>query len=117
MRLIERKLKNAWDNNQLIEISNSAIRKVHLKNYECFDIIGLYLFGNLIATKAITTGVVSWTMAGWNSLTTRSRLNNVLGIGVYQVKHVPWRGDVQVDPSAWYAQGEAVSFPAVFYRS
>ena len=98
MKVIERKLKNAWDNNQLIEISNSAIRS------EGDDVLGLYLFGNLIATKAVSTGVVSWSMAGWNSLTTRSRLNNVLGVGVYQVKYIPYCGKDAVDPYAWYSQ-------------
>lgn len=59
----------------------------------------LKLWGNVIAVRYKTTGDTEITTAGWNTLTTRSRLNGIPGVSVctqagqLYLNGVAWSGD------------------------
>ena len=80
MRKIEQRLKRAWNNNETIRISNSSIEL----NFNRF--LTLKLFGNVIAVKDIKTNIEYFSLAGWNTITTKSRLRNVLDIRIISNK-------------------------------
>ena len=67
-------------------------------------IVKVYLHGNLIYKENIA-GVASFTLAGWNSNTTRSRLR-ALGVGVRCYNYAPQmevNGEwVDISSSKWY---------------
>ena len=96
MRIIERKLKTAFEAGKELYISNSMVK---VEN----EIVSLYLFGHCIAMRNTRSNQTCFTLAGWNTSTTRSRLRNVLGIGVYNNKRVPHIGMRKLDSRAWYA--------------
>ena len=61
--------------------------------------IKVYLHGNCIYT--VYQGVKRFTLAGWNTVTTRSRLN-ALGVDVRQKNWDPiYKGSV-ISPCNWY---------------
>jgi len=95
MRKIEQILSNAWNNNKGIIISNSAV----INNG---DELQLVLFHNVIAKKDLSTGKVEYTLAGWNSPTTRSRLKNVIGAYIYSKAFTPYIGKTALSVNAWY---------------
>lgn len=57
-------------------------------------IVGLYLFGNLIAEKNIDKGTTKITNCGWRTATTKERLNGLPNVSISQVKGV------------WYLNGK-----------
>jgi hypothetical protein len=95
MRKIEQILSNAWNNNKGISISNSAV----INNG---DELQLMLFHNVIAKKHLETGKVEYTLAGWNSPTTKSRLKNVIGVNVYSMNFTPYVGNTAISTNEWY---------------
>lgn len=100
MKEIEKQLAEKWKDARPCSIDNSTI--AHHGNE-----ITLSLFGNVIARKNLNTGRVSFTLAGWNTTTTRSRLKNVIGAPVSQVKRAPVvrlsSGDKrEISKRAWY---------------
>lgn len=48
----------------------------------------MYLFGNMIATKEGRELKIS--LCGWNTLTTRERLNGLPRVNIKQVKGIPY---------------------------
>lgn len=58
----------------------------------------LHLHGNCIATHSRATGELSITTAGWNTVTTKARLNGIPGVQVYTkagqlfLNELPWSG-------------------------
>jgi len=94
MRKLEQRLRNAWVAGRPRSENNSSITiNRELQGAE------LRLFGNLIAVRDLSgTDLVLWTLAGWNTLTTRSRLTNIMDAR-------PLRSNYRfVDPDAWYMQ-------------
>jgi hypothetical protein len=65
----------------------------------------LWLFGNLIARWR--RGRIWGTLAGWNTVTTRSRLNAVAtisgGVPVINKRHVPHVRGVEIGDEQFYA--------------
>ena len=68
-----------------------------------FGLVRLFLFGNQIAIRRIGEKDVHFTLAGWNSTTTRSRLSNVAGVPVSSRKFTPVIGRTVFDVSTWYS--------------
>jgi hypothetical protein len=104
MRVIERKLRTAWlsDNNDGIAISNSSVR-TRCAGPRTSPYRSLCLFGNEIARRYFDTGNVYFTLAGWNSVTTRSRLNHILDLRLFCKDFTPYiapRRECIAD--AWY---------------
>lgn len=69
----------------------------------------LYLFGNLIAIKNIRTGELSITNCGYQTVTTKERLNGLRGVsirqkqGVWYLNGKEWNGS-WVNMSEWEQQ-------------
>lgn len=59
-----------------------------------YDLIVYSLFGNVIAVKDRKNGDVWITNAGWNTVTTKERLNGIDGVSINQVKGI------------WYLNGK-----------
>lgn len=97
MKAIERKLSANWEAGKPCACGNTTIAKRDNR-------LELILFGHVIAEKDLTTGKVSWSMAGWPTTTTRSRLRNVVGVNVWQHKFGQFADNKPIDPSAWYPE-------------
>lgn len=63
--------------------------------------VKVYLWDNLIYTECNEDGAKRFTLAGWNTNTTRSRLN-ALGVGVTQRNWMPYYNGHEICSSAWY---------------
>jgi hypothetical protein len=53
----------------------------------------VYLFGNKIIWRDNETGIIRFTFCGWNSSTTKERINGILGLGFYCKNHNLRLGD------------------------
>ncbi len=60
----------------------------------------VFLHGNAIVKRE--GGKVFATLAGWNTPTTRERVNGITGAGFHQKNFVAMRNDEPVDEFAWY---------------
>ena len=63
--------------------------------------IEVRLFDNLIWKYNGAEDLTEFTLAGWNTNTTRSRLN-ALGVGVYQKKGLPMCNGKEIGENEWY---------------
>lgn len=61
----------------------------------------VYLHGNLIYTHCLESGERKFTLAGWNTPTTRSRLN-ALGVNVGQRNFTPYYNGEEISSYKWY---------------
>lgn len=92
MRQIEKNMvqavkagRNFRSNNTVVTVDGSGIK--------------VYLHGNCIYT--IFQGVARFTLAGWNTVTTRSRLN-ALGVDVRQKNWTPIYNGIEISTYNWY---------------
>jgi len=92
MKQIEEIMCNAVASGKKVSVSNTL---VSVEN----GVIKVYLHGNLIYTKK--NGVERFTLAGWNTTTTRSRLR-ALGVDVYQRNYVPMYNGKEINDCDWY---------------
>ena len=60
----------------------------------------MYLWGNEIAQ--IASGQLYVTLSGYNTVTTRERLNGLHGVSVYSRNYQPYINGVAVDSNKWY---------------
>lgn len=99
MRKIEKQLRSAFFNDKEFKDNNSEIRSDGINT--C-----LYLFNNMIAYKP--TGplhdiyTITFTLAGWNTLTTRSRLHNVTQLPIYNEKGIAHVNGSPIENKSWY---------------
>ena len=92
MRKIEKEMLNAVRNGFNMSKQNTVVS-------HCDGATRVYLHGNLIYKRA--KGIETFTLAGWNSVTTRSRLN-ALGVGVYQRNFEPFYNGKKILSCGWY---------------
>lgn len=89
MRQITQNSVNAFINHKANKLSNTQV-------ITCNNVSKMYLFGNLIAVN--NNGVISVSNAGWESITTKERLNGIPGVNIKQSKGlwylngVEWNG-------------------------
>ena len=93
MRRIEEMMLNAINNDRSFSNSNTTV------NVDRSGNVYVYLFGNCI--YRIVDGVKQFTLAGWNTVTTRSRLN-ALGVSVSQKNWDPVYNGVVISSYNWY---------------
>lgn len=93
MRQIEKQMLEAVKNGSSMSVGNT---RVVWKDGYC-DVL---LHGNHIA-RIFTDGRGEFTLAGWDTPTTRSRLN-ALGVGVSHVKRQPVFSGMVIMSDAWY---------------
>lgn len=96
MRNIERNVVTAVNNRFNYKSGNT---RVEVRNNEGVKDVFVYLHGNLI--YQIVNNVAFFTLAGWNTPTTRSRLH-ALGVGVNQKNFAPIYNGVEIDANRWY---------------
>lgn len=92
MRKIEIKMRSCVECGYNMSEQNTVVS--HYKN-DCF----VYLHGNLI--YKMENGRESFTLAGWNTNTTRSRLN-ALGVNVYNKNYTPYYNGAPISENKWY---------------
>ena len=69
-------------------------KNTRVENYE------LYLHGNLIAR--LNGGQLQINLCGWNTQTTRERLNALQGVNLTQKNFAPYLNGEKIDCSGWY---------------
>lgn len=87
MKKIESEMLNAWNENRAWTGGNTTV-SVEWDPTINEPMVRVILFGNVIAKKWVGANGSEWkgwTLAGWNTPTTRSRLN-ALGVPVRRVK-------------------------------
>ena len=90
MRKVSRQIKEAFEAGKSRTIGNTST------NGE-----SVFLHGNQIVKRE--AGKVYWTLAGWNTATTRERVNSIVNAGVYQKDFEPYVDGKEVCPHTWYA--------------
>jgi len=64
------------------------------------DGVSVYLHGNCIIHKR-EDGIYA-TLAGWNTPTTRERINGITGAGFHQKKRLPFLNGSEVSTTDWH---------------
>ena len=95
MRKVTREIVNAFMNDYDKAVSNSAVTTSD-------GITKMYLFGNLIARKMQATGTIEITLAGWNTNTTRERLNGLPNVHVTQRNFAPYLNGKEISCYDFY---------------
>jgi hypothetical protein len=88
MRQITQESINAFMNEFTFNKSNTIIKVYN-------DVVKMYLHDNMIAIKDRTTNKISITNAGWESNTTKERLNGIPGVSIQQKNFVWYLNDKQ----------------------
>ena len=73
----------------------------------------VWLHGNAIV-KRDPDGLVRWSLAGWNTSTTRERVNGIVNAGVCQVSFEPVLNGQVIDSFDWFASNTELPDPLVF---
>ena len=82
-------------NDESYRLSNSEVRTD-------FETTRLYLHNNLIAKKEKATGKIYITLAGWNTVTTRERLNGLPNVRVTQKDFIPYLNGQEINSYDMY---------------
>ena len=93
MRKIEKLMLNAVNNNQRFASGNTTVTIDSANN------LFVYLFGNCI--YKVIDGVKYFTLAGYNTVTTRSRLN-ALNVDICQRNFTAYYNGVSINSDQWY---------------
>lgn len=89
MRNITKQIKAAFDAGKSCTIGNTRT-----------DGQSVWLHGNKIVERK-PDGSLWATLSGWNTPTTRERVNGITGAGFYQKDFGAYLNDAPVDPSDW----------------
>jgi hypothetical protein len=109
MRTIERKMIEAIKAKQSWRSSNTRVEAIEFNHAGDFESrLCVYLFDNLIAK--IYNDRIEMCDCGWQSATTKSRLNAILWefakTGISQVKRIWYltkpEGEIEVEHNEWY---------------
>lgn len=92
-RQITKQAIRAFNNNENFKLSNTSVTTDN-------GITKLYLFNNCIAKKENNKTYI--TLAGWNSTTTRERLNGIKGVSLCQRNFTPYLNGKEMNPCEWY---------------
>ena len=125
MRKIEQTLRNAWQSRTTGKYGPRDEIRLGYGSLENGDsVMSLYLHSNEIARLNLRTGRTFITLAGWNTVTTRSRLNHVIlhdaGCAISTSKGIPTvrslkchditaqRSETIINDNQWYAVEQLV---------
>ena len=104
MRQVTEQIKRAFENGQPLKVGNTRT-----------DGASVFLHGNEIVRRD-ASGLVFATLAGWNTPTTRERVNGITGMGFHQVGFVACIDGEPVCEDAWFVKtekGDVTSLPPV----
>jgi len=91
MRKVTQQIKQAFERRESKTIGNTTT-----------DGNTVWLHGNAIV-KRDPDGLVRWSLAGWNTPTTRERVNGIANAGVHQVNFEPVLNGQEINSSDWFA--------------
>ena len=96
MRKVTQQIKRAFEQGTSLKVGNTET-----------DGKTVWLHGNAII-KRDPQGFVRWSLAGWNTPTTRERVNGIVNAGVHQVDFEPVLNGEVIDSSDWFSMGYRV---------
>lgn len=102
MRKVTQQIKQAFENGKSLKVGNTRT-----------DGQTVWLHGNAIV-KRDPDGLVRWSLAGWNTPTTRERVNGIANAGVFQFKFEPILNGEEIDSCDWFASPSKLPDPLVF---
>lgn len=91
MKKVTQKIKQAFEKGISLKVGNTRT-----------DGKTVWLHGNAIV-KRDPDGLVRASLAGWNTPTTRERVNGITGLSFSQKNFVPMLNDHEIDPYDWHA--------------
>ena len=91
MRKVTQQIKEAFERREAKSVGNTTT-----------DGNTVWLHGNAIV-KRDPDGLVRWSLAGWNTPTTRERVNGIANAGVRSVGSVPVLNKQIINPKDWFA--------------
>jgi hypothetical protein len=94
MRKVTERIKQAFEQGTSLKVGNTRT-----------DGTSVFLHGNEII-KRDASGLVMATLAGWNTPTTRERVNGITGLGIYQKNFTPMLNGQEIDSYDWVAVTE-----------
>ena len=103
MRKVTQKIKEAFNQGKSLKVGNTRT-----------DGQTVWLHGNAIV-KRDADGLVRWSLAGWNTPTTRERVNGIANAGVRQLKFEPVLNGQAIDSSDWFASPNSLPNPFAFF--
>jgi hypothetical protein len=89
MRKVTELIKKAFEQGTSLKIGNTRT-----------DGTSVFLHGNEIV-KRENSGLVIATLAGWNTPTTRERVNGITGLGIHQKNFKPMLNGSEIDSFDW----------------
>ena len=96
MRKVTERIKQAFEQGTSLKVGNTRT-----------DGTSVFLHGNEII-KRDESGLVMATLAGWNTPTTRERINGITGLGIYQKNFTPMLNGQEIDEYDWVTHTEEV---------
>ena len=102
MRKVTQQIKQAFEQGTSLKVGNTRT-----------DGQTVWLHGNAIV-KRDADGLVRWSLAGWNTPTTRERVNGIANANVFQFKFEPMLNGQVIDSSDWFASNTKLPDPLVF---
>ena len=101
MRKVTEQIKNAFEQGTSLKVGNTKT-----------DGKTVWLHGNAIV-KRDPDGLVRWSLAGWNTPTTRERVNGIANAGVHQVNFQALLNGQIINPFDWFASNTKLPDPLV----
>lgn len=100
---IDCKIKNYFEIGKVLKLGKVSRQdhyrdQIKIKDNKIF----YFLHSNLIVVKDRLINQTFFTLANWNSRTTRSRLSALLPYNVSSKQFMPYYNGKQIDPIAWY---------------
>ena len=95
MRKVTEQIKQAFERGEAKTVGNTRT-----------DGNTVWLHGNAIV-KRDADGLVRWSLAGWNTPTTRERVNGIANAGVFQFKFEPMLNGQVINAFDWFASNTA----------
>lgn len=92
MRIVTQKIKRAFEQGVSLKVGNTKT-----------DGTSVFLHGNEIVRRD-PSGLVFATLAGWNTPTTRERVNGITGMGFHQVGFVACLDGEPINENDWFVQ-------------
>jgi hypothetical protein len=95
MRKITKQTVEAFENNKNFKSGNMEVSSDQFTNR-------MWLHGNLIALKDHVNNVFKVSLAGWNTPTTRDRLNGITGVSIHTKNGQAYLNGNKMDNNSWY---------------
>ena len=102
MRKVTERIKKAFEQGKALKVGNTET-----------DGKTVWLHGNAIVKRDFD-GLVRWSLAGWNTPTTRERVNGIANANVFQFKFEPVLNGEVIDANDWFAAPNSLPDPLVF---